>query len=219
MRTQAIIMGVKERKEREKLEMRGRILDSAHKLFLDRGFDDISIRNIAEAIEYSPATIYLYFKDKNEIIHALHQDGFRLLNDYFKPLAQVALPFERLMEMGKAYIRFATTHPQVYDLLFMRGEPIEHITQCLQDEWKEGDRAFDTLKNTVMQCQQEGYFSGYDPQALSMMIWSSIHGICALRISGHMNHVKPARDQNLSLDEVMVTTFDVFNQVLRHLKK
>jgi AcrR family transcriptional regulator len=212
-------MGVKERKERDKLEMRGRILESAQKLFLDRGFDEISIRNIAEAIEYSPATIYLYFKDKNEIIHALHQDGFRLLNEHFRHLAGVAQPFERLIEMGKAYIRFATSHPRVYDLLFMRSEPMEHVIQCLHDEWKEGDRAFDTLKQTVMQCQQAGYFPGYDPQALSMLIWSSIHGICALRISGHMNHVKPARDQNLTLDEVMISTFEVFNQVLGHLKK
>jgi AcrR family transcriptional regulator len=211
-------MGVKERKEREKLEMRGRILESAHKLFLDRGFDDISIRNIAEAIEYSPATIYLYFKDKNEIIHALHQDGFRLLNEHFRHLAAFPHPFERLIEMGKAYIRFATSHPQVYDLLFMRSEPMEHVIQCLHDEWKEGDRAFDTLKQTVVQCQQAGYFPGFESQSLAMMIWSSIHGICALRISGHMNHVKPARDQNLTLDEVMMSTFDVFNQALGHLK-
>lgn len=199
--------------------MRGRILESAHKLFLDRGFDDISIRNIAEAIEYSPATIYLYFKDKNEIIHALHQDGFRLLNEHFKHLVNFADPFERLIEMGKAYIRFATSNPNVYELLFIRSEPIEHITHCLADEWKEGDRAFETLKHTVIQCQQAGYFPDYDPQNFSMMIWSSIHGICALRISGHMNHVKPARDQSLSLDEVMMQTFEVFNQVLRALRK
>ena len=212
-------MGVKERKERDKLEMRGRILESAHRLFLERGFDDISIRNIAEAIEYSPATIYLYFKDKNEIIHALHQDGFRLMNEHFQHLTAFPRPFERLIEMGKAYIRFATTHPQVYSLLFMRGEPIEHIIHWLQDEWLEGDRAFETLKQTVMLCKKDGYFPGYDPQALSMLIWSSIHGICALRISGHVNHVKPARDQNLSLDDVMLSTFDVFTQVLGNLKK
>lgn len=212
-------MGVKERKERDKLEMRSRILESAHHLFLERGFDDISIRNIAEAIEYSPATIYLYFKDKNEIIHALHQDGFRLMNEYFQHLTAFPCPFERLIEMGKAYIRFATTHPQVYSLLFMRGEPIEHIIHWLQDEWLEGDRAFEKLKQTVMLCQQDGYFPGYDLQALSMLIWSSIHGICTLRISGHMNHVKPARDQNLSLDDVMLSTFDVFIQVLGNLKK
>ena len=58
-------MGVKERKERDREEMRETILKSAHQLFVDKGFEDVSIRNIAEAIEYSPATIYLYFKDKN----------------------------------------------------------------------------------------------------------------------------------------------------------
>jgi len=60
-------MGLKERKERDKLEMKDRILQSAHQLFVEKGFEQVSIRNIAEAIEYSPATIYLYFKDKDEI--------------------------------------------------------------------------------------------------------------------------------------------------------
>ncbi|MFM8850845.1 MAG: TetR/AcrR family transcriptional regulator [Cytophagales bacterium] len=113
-------MGVKELKELDRQAMRDQILKSAHQLFLEKGFDQISIRNIAEVIEYSPATIYLYFKDKNEIYHALHQQGFGMLNKAFQPLTQISDPFQRLREMGKAYIQFATTNPEVYDLLFIR---------------------------------------------------------------------------------------------------
>ena len=61
-------MGVADRKEREKTEMQKRILDAARVLFLEKGFEKTSIRNIADLIEYSPGTIYLYFKDKNEIL-------------------------------------------------------------------------------------------------------------------------------------------------------
>jgi AcrR family transcriptional regulator len=61
-------MGIKERKELEKQKMRKLILDNAMKLFLEKGFENITIRHIAEKIEYSPATIYLYFKDKDEIM-------------------------------------------------------------------------------------------------------------------------------------------------------
>lgn len=211
-------MGVKERKERDKVEMREKILQSAHQLFLDRGFEEISIRSIAEAIEYSPATIYLYFKDKNEIVHALHQNGFKLLNEYFKDLANVADPFERLLQMGKAYIGFATENPGTYELLFMRSEPMEHIASCLDDHWMEGDSAFGSLLQTIEQCQSKGDFEKFDPQYLAMMIWSSIHGLCSLRISHHLGHVKGVRDSNLNLDEVMMSTFDTFNQMLNKLK-
>ena len=211
-------MGVKERKERDKLEMREKILHSAHQLFLDRGFEEISIRNIAEAIEYSPATIYLYFKDKNEIIHALHQDGFRLLNEHFKHLVQYTDPFQRLLQMGKAYIQFATSNPQTYDLLFMKSEPMEHVANCLHEEWKEGDNAFDSLLQTIVQCQQQGYFKGFDPHSMSMMIWSSIHGLCSLHISCHLGHVREVRNKQVSQDEVMMKTFETFNKMLEKLK-
>lgn len=211
-------MGVKERKERDKIEMRDKILHSAGQLFLEQGFEQISIRNIAEAIEYSPATIYLYFKDKNEIIHALHQKGFRQLNDHFEPLAAFTNPFERLVNMGKAYIRFATTNPAIYDLLFMKSEPMQHVSSCLDEEWKEGDNAFEALLQTIMQCQQHGYFNGLEPHSLAMMIWSSIHGLCSLHISCHLGHVKEVRTNKVSQDDVMMNTFATFTQVLERLK-
>ncbi|MCA4896676.1 MAG: TetR/AcrR family transcriptional regulator [Cytophagales bacterium] len=211
-------MGVKERKERDKVEMRDKILQSAQHLFLAKGFDQISIRNIAEAIEYSPATIYLYFKDKNEIIHALHLDGFRLLVRHFEPLVKFTDPFERLIEMGNAYIKFATNNPGVYELLFVRTEPMKHITNRLDEEWKEGDRAFDVLFQTVSQCQQSGHFKGLDTQNLSMMIWSFIHGLCSLGISNHITHVKEARDKKLVVDAVMASTYQTFQTVMERLK-
>ena len=72
-------MGIKERKEQEKSEMRELILKTAMNLFLDKGFENITIRHIAEKIEYSPATIYLYFKNKDEILYTLRREGFEKL--------------------------------------------------------------------------------------------------------------------------------------------
>jgi AcrR family transcriptional regulator len=211
-------MGVKERKERDRQEMRELILKSAHQLFLEKGFDQISIRNIAEVIEYSPATIYLYFKDKNEIYHALHQQGFGMLNKAFQPLTQISNPFQRLREMGKAYIQFATTNPEVYDLLFIRTEPMEHLATCLDEQWTEGDRAFDVLLQTVKGCQDQGYFVGLNTQNMAMMIWSFIHGLCSLGISKHISHVKEARDNQLVVDEIMNNTYQTFQVMLERLK-
>jgi AcrR family transcriptional regulator len=70
-------MGSAERKEREKHEMREMILAAAKKLFIKEGFEHVTIRRIAEEIEYSPATVYLYFADKDTILCALQELGFR----------------------------------------------------------------------------------------------------------------------------------------------
>ena len=89
-------MTIATRKERQKEELRTKILEVAKALFIERGFEETSIRNIAERIEYSPTTIYLHFKDKDDIFYALHQEGFILLNQYFRVLQNVEDPFERL---------------------------------------------------------------------------------------------------------------------------
>ncbi|MFY8045852.1 MAG: TetR/AcrR family transcriptional regulator, partial [Chitinophagaceae bacterium] len=72
-------MTIAHRKQREKVEMRELILSAARSLFLEKGYYETSIRNIAEKVEYSPGTIYLYFKEKDEIFHSLHEEGFRKL--------------------------------------------------------------------------------------------------------------------------------------------
>ena len=83
-------MSIAERKQRDKEEMRHLILDAARDIFLSKGYYEASIRNIAEKIEYSPGTIYLYFEDKDEIFHSLHEEGFRRLLDKMQPLQHVA---------------------------------------------------------------------------------------------------------------------------------
>ena len=211
-------MGVKERKERERVDMKELILKSAHQLFIDKGFDEVSIRNIAEAIEYSPATIYLYFKDKNEIFHALHRNGFKLLVEKFSVLSSINHPFDRLKAMGRHYIEFAMQNPGTYKLLFVMEEPLRHVESCKQDEWDEGDRAFDILTATVAQCQKESYFLGFETESLAFVIWSTMHGLCTLRTSGHLGHVSVARNSAMNLDQLMGHAYESFIQVLEKLK-
>ena len=72
-------MGIAERRDREKQELRDKILEKAKTILVKEGQDNLSIRNIAAAVEYSPATIYLYFKDKDEIVYELMEMGFGLM--------------------------------------------------------------------------------------------------------------------------------------------
>ena len=160
-------MGIVERKEREREEMRKLILDGAQKLFLENGYDKVSIRNIADAIEYSPATIYLYYKDKNELLFALHQRGFVKMVGEFLPLQQLADPFEKLVEMGRSYIRFAIDNPELFDLMFIMTAPMDTLEK---ENWVEGDEAFGLLMRVVQECMDAGIFRHHDVQSTAMMI-------------------------------------------------
>src|ERR1043165_5647478 len=99
-------MGTTERKAREKEELKALILKAARKLFVEKGIGQTTIRNIADAIDYSVGTVYVYFRDKNEILHALHTQSFAELSGQFKILYNVKDPMERLRAMGKVYITY-----------------------------------------------------------------------------------------------------------------
>ncbi len=173
-------MGISERKERKKKEMRNIILETAMKLFLEKGFLNVSIRRIAEKIEYSPATIYLYYKDKNEILYDLHALGFEKLYSMQKKLLAIKDPFERLYEHARVYISFAMKNPEYYDLMFIMRGPAEKIKE--KEHWETGLRAFDFLRENVKECIDAGYLPAVNPDVAAFALWSFTHGMVSLVI-------------------------------------
>src|SRR5215469_9816015 len=89
-------MGTAQRREREKTELRTRILDAARAIVRREGFGALTVRKIADAIEYAPGTLYLYFENRDAIARELSSEGFRSLLDVFAPAAHVADPLARL---------------------------------------------------------------------------------------------------------------------------
>src|SRR5438128_10701383 len=99
-------MGIIERREREREEIRRKILDAAHELFATEGYDHVTMRRIAEAIEYSPTTIYLHFKDKDELVHELCQEDFAKLLAELSRQKPPADPKDALVQPGRGYPRY-----------------------------------------------------------------------------------------------------------------
>ena len=171
-------MGIAERKEREKLEMRERILSTAMQLFVEMGFEKTSIRKIADAIEYSPGTIYLYFKDKTELFYELHNRAFRRFGAEFEKAKLISDPFERLRFIGKVYLDFGLNNPEHYDLMFIMYAPMR---QCEDDAvWESGRRSFDVLEATVKECMEKGRIEGKDYRVVAYNMWSHVHGLVSL---------------------------------------
>lgn len=174
-------MGVSERKERERQEMRRRVLETAMKLFLEDGYENVSIRKIADRIEYSPATIYFYFQDKDEIFYALYMMAFEQFYEYLKPIESVADPLERLRKGGKAYLKFALDNPECYDLMFILQAPVRKIMEHQGSEFSM--RGYELLKRNIEECVEAGAFpEETDVEAATVATWAFIHGVASLVI-------------------------------------
>jgi AcrR family transcriptional regulator len=186
-------MGIQERKEKQKLEIRKLILDASIKLFSDEGFGNVTIRKIANLIEYSPTTVYLYFKDKDEIFAALHDIGFQKLTEANQDLASIHNPLLRLHKMGENYLHFGMENPEFYNLMFIMGEPMKAFSG-LGCDWKPGDAAISVLKATVTECMGKEYIAKADPQLVSLAVWSFVHGLVSLAIRERMEKFVPRKD-------------------------
>lgn len=201
------------------------ILKAAKDLFLKHGYEATSIRKIASEIDISPTTIYLYYKDKAEIMHALHQEGFKILSAQFDALQNVEEPFERLKAMGRCYINFAITNHDYYEIMFTMKEPLEHLEQAMENPkecpevcWIEGDAALQTLISTVADCQQHGYFKGYNTHILALLIWSNVHGLCVLKNNGRLELLsKKTMGEDADAGQVLMHSFEIYANMLKKI--
>jgi AcrR family transcriptional regulator len=175
-------MGIHERKEREKRDVRRRILETAMKLFLEEGFEKVTIRRIAEVIEYSPAAIYLYFKDKDEILYALHSEGFDALYERQKAVLSIKNPLKRLRRHGEVYLAFALDKPEYYDLMFIMRNPAKKIKE--QKAWDVGLRSYEFLRKNVQDCMDAGVLPKADVDVATFSLWAHVHGMASLIIRG-----------------------------------
>lgn len=213
-------MGIQDRKRKQKENLKQSILDAAKKILVKEGYSSTSIRKIAAEIEFSPTTIYLYYKDKNDIIYALHQEGFELLKEKMKVLQLVSDPLERLKALGRAYIQFSLEQPEFYALMFIMKEPLEFVRkECATNLWPEGIHLLDSLEATIQECQSQGYFPAIPSQLMAIQAWTTVHGLSALNTTGHLTHVMETLwNKNDKNEEVLDQCFNVYIQFIEKYK-
>jgi AcrR family transcriptional regulator len=172
-------MGVIERREREREEVRQKILDAARELFVSEGYDKVTMRRIAEAIEYSPTAIYLHFEDKDDLVLALCRQEFGRLLEVFESQPWPADPVERIRFAGRAYARFGVDHPNQYRFMFMTPLKPDHKPEPTDP----GFLSYDFLRRAVAEAVASGAFVKGDVETIAQALWASVHGVVALLIT------------------------------------
>src|SRR5215813_8380712 len=117
-------MGVRDRRARQKQLLRQEILDAARELLVRDGYDRLSMRRVAERIDYSPTAIYLHFKDKQELVFSLCEETFAKLVHELETLArEYPDPLVRLRKGMERYIAFGLKNPNHYLPAFVLPPP------------------------------------------------------------------------------------------------
>jgi AcrR family transcriptional regulator len=173
-------VGVKERQEREREAVARAILDAARELFVAEGYRNVSIRKIAEKIEYSPAAIYGYFPSKDDIFLALAEEGFRLLFAHADepPLAD---PIEDIRSGFMRLYEFSRAHPEYFSLMFL-----DRSVPRLSQDWERFGFVREMKKRIESRIQaaiDAGAFPrGTHPEAVFRILMAAIHGVATLAL-------------------------------------
>ena len=197
-------MGIAERKEKQKVELKQQILEASVKLFSEQGYEGVSMRKIAEIVQYSPTTVYLYFKDKNEILFELHELGFKKMETFNQDLFDIKNPLLRLHKLGENYLRFGLENPEYYDLMFILQAPMNFINKTEDCCWNGGDKALDVLKSILQECIDKKLIKPGDVNVMAMAIWSMAHGLVSLAIRNRFEklieaeHIIPTMNKSLN---------------------
>jgi AcrR family transcriptional regulator len=178
-------MSVKQRRRREKENLRQLILDTAREMFAGEGYASVSMRKIADKIEYSPTTIYLHFKDKNDLLRQICDETFAKLGEKLGSIGKNRESnLEGLRAGLRAYVEFGLKHPKHYEVTFML--PLTEELGESEHEFAEslGQKAFDYLRGGVADCLASGEIEKGDVDLISQTLWAGIHGVTSLLI-GH----------------------------------
>ncbi|MDR5738512.1 TetR/AcrR family transcriptional regulator [Caballeronia sp. LZ016] len=177
---------LRQHKQRQRDALRERILEVSRGIVRSEGLASLSMRKLADAIDYSPAALYLHFRSRGEIARALREEGHAQLRAAFAPHATLADPAARLRAMGRAYVEFSMAEPEMYRLMFM--EPADAAGAADTAMLSVFADAFAALKAVA-------------PLACAQALWANLHGIVALELTGATPPATPvAALVELSLD-------------------
>lgn len=179
---QRLRQAIRHRQDREKQELRRAILDAAGELFLEQGYERFSLRKVAERIGYSPTTIYLYFRDKDDLLFNVVDEGFvRFSQQLMVEAERQEDPWERIIALGRAYVAFGLQNPVYYQLMFMQRT--DFLMHPSAGESQPRIASFRVLRQAIQQAIDAGILRPGDAENYSDVLWALVHGMVSLAIT------------------------------------
>ena len=181
-RAERVRRASQERRTLQKEELRRAILHVAGELFLKHGYEDFSLRQVAEFLGYSPTTIYLYFENKDALLFELMDDAYRTFRDAeTRAFSSTEDPIQRLVAIGRAYVDFGLTHPTAYKLMFVQR--VDYLMGCFDGETESRLASVEASQYAVQLAMEAGVIRQGDPAVIFAVLWSTMHGLVMLALT------------------------------------
>lgn len=174
-------MGIAERKQRQREEVRASILTAAWQIVETEGWQALSIRKIADAIEYSAPVIYDHFENKEAIMLEFTKRGFALLNqDLESAQSRFSHPDQQVEAMAYAYWNFAFQNKEYYQLMYGLGMPGCETVKQISELQQFSSLLLEPLRNLIAKSANPQV----DPFLKLHTLWSTLHGLISINMMG-----------------------------------
>ena len=178
-------MGIEERREREKEQRRRLIINAAEKVFAAKGFSGATVENIAEEAELSPATLYLYFKNKDELYASLNLKMLKVLTEKMENVYHKdgLSPEGKIRALEKALYEVYEQDPRnvINVLRFQSSEELKNLSPELATQIKNGARKYlRAIAGIFEGGVREGSFLDRHPVAFADIVWGLFAGLVLL---------------------------------------
>src|SRR5688572_30878204 len=194
-------MGIRERQNRERDTVRRKILNAARTLFLSEGYANVSMRKIADQIEYSPGAIYSYFPGKEDIFFALAEEGLQFVRTHCAP-TEHASPLERARESFWRFYTFSKEQPEYFSLIF-----VDSAVPRISRDWERFSSMRELrhdIEHDIQLCIDEALFPGVvAPGAVFRLLWTAAYGVAVFRLS---HRLAPGEDSDALADDLLDAT-------------
>ncbi len=195
-------MGIRERQSRERDTVRRKILNAARTLFLNDSYANVSMRKIAEQIEYSPGAIYSYFTSKEDIFFALAEEGLQFVRTHCAAASHAGTPLERVRDAFWRFYTFSTEQPEYFSLIF-----VDSAVPRISRDWERFSSMRELrqeIEQDIQQCIDEGIFPGiHAPGAIFRLLWTAAYGVAVFRLS---HRLATGEDSDALAQDLLDTT-------------
>ncbi len=167
--------------------LRRRILDSTRHLLVEDGYRNLSMRRIARSIGYSATSIYLHFKDKDHLFHALIDEGMEQLYEALEraEAAHPSDPAARLEALCRAYVAFGLDNPEYYEIMFLLDT--ERMERYPAENYRRARRNLDLIAATLAAGARRGRFAVEDARVSASTAWAMLHGIVSVLLARRLD--------------------------------
>ena len=174
-----------ERRENRRAALRDEILEAAREIVVNEGYSALTMRRIAEAVDYSPAAIYQYFESRDRIAEAITRAGFEQFYTALEPATKIADPRARLFDVLRRYVRFGLEHPETYRLMFMEDPQITTAVLKDADADDPGTRTYFLLVDALQQMREQRRLKATAAELPQWAdtVWTTVHGLVSLKLT------------------------------------